>query len=371
MSLINQMLHDLERRRVIEGVDVHDASFDPGFYNSRQNNYNVRNIVLIIGLSSLFALSGILIYKNYSAMTAMNHSLSQVPAVNHQPRIAKTVSPAKVKPAQPAKVTRIKPAITAKTVATPMPVAKKVTKPEHGIPQLAFTENQTEEPVIEEDAYVNTDAVDDIRPVHKQSRPLSPTQRAELAYRKGYALINRQQLYAGETQLRLALVRNAKHIKAREMLVGLYLKSGRRVEANTLLSQGTVQLPAYSNFTKLHARLLLDQGDIKQAVNLLRQHQPGMLDDPNYFALLAAAYQRDKNHIEAAAIYVKLLKIRPRQGMWWVALGISLEALGKTDRARDAYEKARQTGTLNGKLTHYSDARLFRLGDTETESSDF
>ena len=148
------------------------------------------------------------------------------------------------------------------------------------------------------------------------------------------------------------------------MLVGLYLRTGRKVEAEDILVKGLVHLPNYPNFAKLYARLLLNQNQTDKAVKVLLQHKPPISADPNYYALLAASYQRIKNHNAAASTYVSLLKINPREGIWWVGMAISLEALNKNSEALDAYEKARQTGTLNTRISNYSSQRLKQLNIT-------
>ncbi len=202
----------------------------------------------------------------------------------------------------------------------------------------------------------------DTNRIQKQSLQLKPEQKSELAYQKGYQFLQQNKIYSAEDKLLLALEYNKKHIKAREVLVSLYLKTGRKIEARETLKQGILYLPRYSNFTKLYARLLIDNKQISKAVRVLLQHKPAITGDLNYYALLAASYQRNNNHAAAAKTYVELLKLKPREGIWWVGMAISLEALGKNKQALDAYEKARQTGTLNTRVSNYSTQRLKQLG---------
>ena len=197
--------------------------------------------------------------------------------------------------------------------------------------------------------------------VNKTTLQLRPAQQAEVAYQKGYQLLQQNKVYSAESKLLLALEHDAKHIKAREVLVGLYLKTGRKVEATDILNKGMLHLPRYTNFKKLAARLLLDNSQTTEAIQLLLRNKPAMATDLNYFALLAASYQRNKNHAAAANTYVQLLKIKPREGIWWVGMAVSLEALNKNKEALDAYEKARQTGTLNTRVSNYSSQRLKQL----------
>jgi len=204
--------------------------------------------------------------------------------------------------------------------------------------------------------------------MNKTVRPLTRAQRAELAYQAGYTLIKRNHLAAGEAKLQIALRNDVRHIKAREMLIGMYIKTGRVVEAKELLKKGLLSSPEYTNFAKFYARMLWDEKDTAAAIAVLTRYAPNLDVDPDYHAMLAASLQRNEQHRDAARIYVQLLKIRPREGIWWVGMGISLEALGKEDEALQAYVKAKQSGNLNARLESYSKQRLISLsGVTEDQ----
>ncbi len=255
----------------------------------------------------------------------------------------------------------LKKARLSKRVDRPVPVQVPVT----GLAQRS-PEN-TEQPVTtsvsesSHDMQNNAEISSDISAVQKQNYQLSPRQLAEVTYQKGYQLLNQNKVYSAEVKLQLALEHDPKHIKAREMLTALYLRMGRKVEAAEVLAKGLLYVPGYSNFAKLQARLFIDNNKVDRAVTTLLKYKPALSADPDYYALLAASYQRQKNHAAAAGVYVKLLKQKPREGIWWVGMAISLEALGKTKQARDAYEKARQTGTLNPLFSDYSSQRLKQL----------
>ena len=144
-------------------------------------------------------------------------------------------------------------------------------------------------------------------------------------------------------------------------VLGLLIKQGRWVETAELMQQGVQANPANRAFIELYARTLMQLNRDQQAITLLRTHAPAVATDPEYFALLAALYQRQQDHLAAANTYSQILKLRPDSGIWWVGLGISLEALGKQQQAQQAYARARQTGTLHGDLARYTDNRLLAL----------
>jgi len=191
--------------------------------------------------------------------------------------------------------------------------------------------------------------------------PLRSDQRAELAYQSAYDLVQQHNVRRAEQQLRQALAFEPRHLRARELLAGVMIKQGRWVETAELLQQGVQLIPAHTIFIKLYARALMQLNRDQQAIALLREHAPAVASDPEHHALLAALYQRKQDHLAAANTYSEILKVRPDAGLWWVGLAISLEAMGKQQQAQQAYNRARQTGTLHGDLARYTDNRLLAL----------
>jgi MSHA biogenesis protein MshN len=77
--------------------------------------------------------------------------------------------------------------------------------------------------------------------------------------------------------------------------------------------------------------------------------------------LRAAIFQRAGRHAEAADGFGAALRASPQQGVWWMGLGISLAADGRTALAREAFGRARASGTLSPELSRYVDSRLRQL----------
>jgi len=367
MSLINQMLSDLDQRQAAGMADTSAAFAAPFISSTGIINKNIFPVFKIGFYIFALMLLSITSYYSYSLYQQQPTIIKQTVAAN-----TPTIKPSHIAPIQMVdqpqtlknkhhqnkttkKIQKIDSSITKTiTVATITPA----------IPNNSDATNQFHTALDIEETIQPIN--NDINAVKKQQRQLNSSQQAELAYQKGYQLLQQNKIYSAEAKLLLALEHDAKHINAREMLVGLYLKAGRKVEAEGLLNKGLLHLPNYSNFAKLRARILLDNNQVNKAVKTLLKHKPTLLADPNFYALLAASYQRQNNHAAAANTYVKLLKINPREGIWWVGMAISLEALNKDEQARDAYEKARQTGTLNTRITNYSNQRFKILNSTNS-----
>ncbi|MBN8763568.1 MAG: hypothetical protein J0I63_10190 [Thiobacillus sp.] len=56
--------------------------------------------------------------------------------------------------------------------------------------------------------------------------------------------------------------------------------------------------------------------------------------------------------------YEQALKLQSDQGLWWMGLGLSLEAQGRNDEARSTFRRALMTGNLTDKLAEFARAKL-------------
>ena len=73
---------------------------------------------------------------------------------------------------------------------------------------------------------------------------------------------------------------------------------------------------------------------------------------------MATLQQGADQHREAVDGFAAALRQTPQNGAWWIGLGISLLAEGRTAGAREAFERARSTGTLSPDLLLYVEQRL-------------
>ena len=356
MSLINQMLKDLEKRRA-DSVASSDSPL------KGVNRYSVASqrppyliYLLVTGLVLLAALAGFLgwAYLNQS----QSQAAAQPPAASQSAPAVATVQPSQTEPARPAEP-RPAPRTESRAQA---PVAEP--EPQQSAPRASqsATAGRAEQPKPvspPEEAEPTGDSK-----ISKRVRPLSGEQQAELAYKKGYQLLSRGQQEGGEKQLRLALQAFPGHHRARELLTGLYIKAGRYVEAADLLREGVRLAPERPLFAKLYARVLLEQENVSLAIKVLERQPPPTAVDTEYHALLAALYQRAGEYLKAAGRYRDVLRVNPNIGTWWIGLGLSLEHLGKYEEASAAYRRAKSSGNLTKGLMQYTDNRLAAMKES-------
>ncbi len=197
--------------------------------------------------------------------------------------------------------------------------------------------------------------------VEKTARPLSPEQQAELSYQDALRMLQSGRPAAAEPRLRAALDSYPAQRAARTTLAGLLINSGRLPEATKLLAAGLALAPTYAPFAKLYARLRIDQGELNDARAVLERAAPTAQDDPEYHALLAALYQRLGMYEQAARTYRGALQAQPRNGVWWLGLGLALEGTGDRANALQSYRRAQQSGTLDSEVLRYVDGKITAL----------
>jgi MSHA biogenesis protein MshN len=148
---------------------------------------------------------------------------------------------------------------------------------------------------------------------------------------------------------------------AREQLAGLLYGEGRLTEARQLLEEGIQLDPQQADFRLLLARLAISEGLQQQALGWLAGYQPDLASNLDYYATWAGLAQELGQNVEAANLYVKLLRQQPDQGRWWLGLGVAEDGQGHSQRALDAYRNAQLHGNLGEASTNWLEQRIAQL----------
>jgi MSHA biogenesis protein MshN len=151
------------------------------------------------------------------------------------------------------------------------------------------------------------------------------------------------------------------HDAARQTLVALLLEAKRVDEAAALLQDGLAVHPENTGFAMLLARIMVERGDASTALFVLQRHAEPPDRNPDFHAFAAALHQRLGRHAEAIEQYETALRLAPSAGVWWIGLGISLQAAGRPKDALDAYTRARMAGNVSPELLGFVDQRLKQL----------
>jgi len=149
--------------------------------------------------------------------------------------------------------------------------------------------------------------------------------------------------------------------QSRETYAKLLMSRGYLDEANALVDVGIELAPNHSGFKKVKARLLMSVGEIREAVSLLINRTPDIADDSEYHDLLATAQLSSRDFTGAVISYRGLVQHDQTQGKWWYGFAAAHDQLGNAGEARQAYSQAIQYSNLSANLRRRSQERLGAL----------
>lgn len=203
-------------------------------------------------------------------------------------------------------------------------------------------------------------AADDAR-IEKKMRTSTPRERAENEYRRALGLVNQGRIQEAAAVLRAALGEDHGHLGARLALFGLLVEQQRLEEAQALLQEALARDPLQPQLASRLARLQLERGDSRGAAETLGKAAGAAANDAEFRAFHAAVLQRLTLHKDAVTEYQAALRLAPQAGVWWMGLGISLEADGRGAEAREAFQRARSSGALSAELDRFVEQKLRQL----------
>jgi MSHA biogenesis protein MshN len=155
------------------------------------------------------------------------------------------------------------------------------------------------------------------------------------------------------------LVRQPTHAGARSSLAALLAEAGRREQALHVLLAGSEIDPL--RFAAPAAQVQAELGDLAGALGTLARVPPARRNAPDE-ALYGGLAQRAGDHMTAIAAYRRALAHPQAEAVWWVGLAVSLEATGAPAEARDAYARAAADARLAADVRRYVNERLAVLG---------
>lgn len=366
MSLINQMLRDLQQRQENPSSGA-PARQEPG-RSRRLPGTRAKAVppLLWVGAGGIAALALLWGVSERFQQIGAPDPVPAAPTASVPAAVAAGSAPPAIGPtvpAAPAAVTPPRPASPVGPFTTPVaPQPVSVAAPRGSELSVAAAGPQAAAASISDPRRVHPDllpgAVNAANLALQQAvraagvappAASTPYGRAEEAYRDG-----REAYAANRTDLSLEALRRALefypgHLPARELLADQLELAGRVDEAYDLLRQGLSMAPDYTPFRKRTARLLLDRDDAAGAVQVLTgSGLPRVEADPELHRLLARTYLRLGENFLAAQTYRNLLVHEPGVASCWLGLGDALAADGQPDEARRAYRRALAVGGLSG-----------------------
>ncbi|MDE2401078.1 MAG: tetratricopeptide repeat protein [Burkholderiales bacterium] len=194
--------------------------------------------------------------------------------------------------------------------------------------------------------------------VDKRLRAESPRQRAEIAHRQSVDLAAAGQVRQALDLAREALQADPSHAPSRQLAVSLLIEQQRFAEAEALARAGLALSGPHEPLATLLARMLSEQGHKDAALDVLDQQASLSAEG---LGLRAGLLAQAGNFKRAALDYQRAVQQQPDNSLWWLGLGVALEAVGPAQDARRAYAKAQSLGMERADLTAFIDQKLRTL----------
>ncbi len=191
-------------------------------------------------------------------------------------------------------------------------------------------------------------------PSPRSDDQVAAIQQAEQAFARGDTA-------GGLARLKTAAARFHGNEKLHLVYARHLLQAGRNAEAETTLRDGLKQAPRAAALAQMLAHLRYDAGDSAGALAVLTRSAPPVAQALEYHEFLAALQQRQGDHAAAVATYREVLQAAPSHGTAWMGLAISLAALDARREAVAAFTQARTSGTLSQTMDTYAATEIARL----------
>jgi len=193
---------------------------------------------------------------------------------------------------------------------------------------------------------------------NKKPTQLTKQEKVRLNYIEANYLLQQGDIRKAKDVLQEILLLDANHSQARETLAGLLFREKQYVEASLVLEAGLGLQPDKVSFVLLLAQIYTEQGQDPLAIKMLERIRPEVVGNSDFYALLAALYQRGAKYNEATVIYKKLLDVYPRKAVWWMGLGLSLQAIERKQDAWQAYKNALSAQGLTEELRRFIQSQM-------------
>ncbi len=181
---------------------------------------------------------------------------------------------------------------------------------------------------------------------------------SEADYRRAMTLVNGARVSEATDVLLDVLRRDGGHTASRQLLARLLIEQRRLDEAYAILAEGLALQPGQIGWAMTLARLQVERGDLAGAARTLQGSQSFATGNADYLGFSGHVQQRLGQPKAAVEFYQAAVRLAPNEGRWWLGLGLALESDQRTAESREAFLRARSSGSVNPDLQGLVDQKL-------------
>lgn len=353
MSLINDMLRDLEARRAGE-LAKPDLQREIRPLPEVRRSFLPTVLAILAGLLATIAAGAAVWWQadRWTEGRAVAESNSVPVAQPSTPASAPV--PVEISADTVTEVLRLSEELSSRPVEEAPPEASPVPKPKAPPASRPAKEPAAAIPIRQEPAPIKSAAQDSVAGEGNIEKTVvlgTPRERADAEYRRAQALV----AAGGGTPavvdaLQAALKQDKTYNPPRQLLLKVFLESRRIDEAIALLQEGVEQQPGQIGWTMSLARLQVERGDVAAGERTLARLAAYGGGNAEYLGFHGHLLNRLGQYREAAERYTAASRVAPTDGRWWFGLGQALEGSGRGDEARGAFRRALEAGNLTADL---------------------
>ena len=374
MSIINQMLIDLENRNVVTTPIREPIVRDLRTVGSRKNYWLP---LLVISLIIIIALTCYLFihYKQNKLVVSTPALLSINQPVVKKPNTVEVIKkvPLTIRASKPIESIIEKNAtlIFEAELKTPPKldiVKKQFTPIDHAKDLKLIAERVNKQSIKNGESnpkdlpnkFTNQSSASS-KSTSVTFKEVRPEQKSANLYRQAILFLQQGRVAEAQTTLSQAIEINPNNHEARQTLAGLLLDNKRNDEARNVLQSGLKLAPEQIGFRMALSRLQLDAGDKVLALATMEQGLVYANNDAEYHGFLATLLQRAERHDEAIQHYQIALSKEPNMISSLVGYGISLQAMGRLSEAQQAFVRAQTNENISPELSQFVEQRLKQI----------
>jgi predicted Zn-dependent protease len=196
-----------------------------------------------------------------------------------------------------------------------------------------------------------------VKPAAVSLKALGPEERAAHLFGQAQQSLANGQTGAAEALLEQALSVYPAHVGARRQLASLLIATQRPAAAEALLLEGLQVSPRNADMVRVYAQLLAQRNALQAALEALEGVTADGGGDAETLALQAEILSRLQRFPEAVRIYRRALQLQPDRAVWRTGLAVALEHNAQPDAALDAYRQA-AGGTLQNAVRNFVEQRI-------------
>ena len=392
MSVINQMLQDLEKRR------PDPITSEVAVNHSRVLHSPVKMVLITTILVLLLCCLGLYIWqltnentllKANTVNVAKNETVQKLPVTSKKPsKLTENTSQYQLNTANntasPQKTTQVEIKAKPVTNAIVTDASTKITPQSTGAEQSTFATKLKVAELNEQSTAIasNTNTVENFvdkrhdkyhdkvqantsgkspRTSMKVSRrQLSADELAEQKLRLVEKALSANNVAKAEKLLEDVVIIKPSDSQTRKKLAALWFSRQANQDAINLLSQGIALNPEDASLRTMKARMYLEQNQLNLALNTLMPL--ASLQNEQYQIILAnTAQSAQKNNI-ALASYQVLMDMQPNKGRWPLAMAVVYDKNSKFEQAKSFYQTALAKNDLSSASENFIKQRIQAIG---------